>query len=186
MAAVAEVSPPIAAEQFARRPDPGHPEELVRGRIVPLPVPEPRRGHICNKAGRIFGNFVEEHRRGWVLNNDTGVITERDPDTVRGADVVDYSYDRLPPGELPDSYAEVAPELVVEVGSPGDRWPQVLARVAEYLAAGVLVVVVLDDKGHAAHVFEAGGTHRMLGPDDELNLPDLLPEFRVLVRRFFE
>ena len=186
MATVAEAAPLITAEQFAQRPDSGYPEELVRGRIVPLPMPKPRHGYICNKAGRIFGNFVEEHRRGWVLNNDTGVITERDPDTVRGADVVYYSYDRLPPGELPESYAEVAPELVVEVRSPGDRWPQVLAKVAEYLEAGVLVVLVLDHKRLSAHVFDAEGTHRMLGPDDELTFPNLLPGFRVIVRQFFE
>lgn len=186
MATVAEASTPITVEQFARRPDPGYPEEPVRGTIVPLPMPRPRHGYICNKAGRIFGNFVEEHRRGWVLNNDTGVITERNPDTVRGADVVYYSYDRLPPGELPEAYIEVAPELVVEVRSPGDRWPQVLANVAEYLEAGVLAVLVLDDKGRSAHVFESDGSHRMLGPDDELILPDVLPGFRVLVTRLFE
>ena len=121
MATVAEAAPLITAEQFAQRPDPGYPEELVRGRIIPLPPPKPRHGYVCNKAGRIFGNFVDDHRLGWVLNNDTGVITERDPDTVRGGDVVYYSYDRLPPGELPDTYAAVVPELVVEVQSPGDR-----------------------------------------------------------------
>ncbi len=185
MATVAEATPPITAEQFAQRPDPGYPEELVRGRIIILPPPKPRHGYVCNKAGRIFGNFVDDRRLGWVLNNDTGVITERDPDTVRGGDVLYYSYDRLPPGELPDTYAAVAPELVVEVRSPGDRWPKVLAKVAEYLEAGVLIVLVLDDKHHSAHVFDAEGTHRMLGPDDELTFPDLLPEFRMIVRRFF-
>ena len=61
-----------------------------------------------------------------------------------------------------------------------------LAKVAEYLEAGVLIVLVLDDKHHSAHVFDAEGTHRMLGPDDELTFPDLLPDFRVIVRRFFE
>ncbi len=61
-----------------------------------------------------------------------------------------------------------------------------LAKVAEYLEAGVLIVLVLDDKSRSAHVFDAEGTHRMLGPDDELTLPDLLPGFRVLVRQFFE
>src|SRR5262249_46785063 len=143
-------------------------------------------GYVCNKAGRIFGNFVDDHRPGWVLNNDTGVITERDPDTVRGADVVYYSYNRLPPGELPESYAAVPPELVVEVRSPGDRWPKVLAKVAEYLESGVTAMVVLDDQRRSAHVFNADGSHRMLGPDDELTFPELLPEFRVIVRRFFE
>ena len=46
----------MTAEEFAQRPDPGYPEELVRGRIVPMPMPKPRHGEICNKAGRILGN----------------------------------------------------------------------------------------------------------------------------------
>jgi Uma2 family endonuclease len=64
MATVAEAAPLITAEQFAQRPDPGSPEELVRGRIIPLPPPKPRHGYVCNKTGRIFGNFVDDHRPG--------------------------------------------------------------------------------------------------------------------------
>ena len=135
----------LTAEQYARRPDPGYPEELVRGRIVPLPQPNRRHGQICNKAGRILGNYAEEHDLGHVLSNNAGVITERDPDTVRGPDVAFYSYARLPRGPLPANYGPEVPELVVEVRSPTDRWPQVLARVAEYLEAGVTAVMVLDD-----------------------------------------
>src|SRR5258708_37197012 len=123
----------MTAEEFARRPDPGHPEELVRGRVVPVPVPDRRHGQICSKVCRLLGNFAEEHDLGHVLNNDSGVITARQPDTVRGADVAFYSYNRLPKGPLPVLYPEVAPDLVVEVRSPGDRWPEALAKVAEYL-----------------------------------------------------
>ena len=186
MATVAQAEPLLTAEQFAERPNPGYLEELVRGRIVPMPMSKPRHGSICNKAGRILGNFVEEHRLGWVFNNESGVITERNPDTVRGADIAFYSYNRLPPGDLPDSYPEVAPELVIEVRSPGDPWPEVLARVAEYLAAGVSIVVVLDDKRRSAHLFDDDGTHQMLGPDDDLTLPQFLGAFRVAVGRFFD
>ena len=77
----------LTAEQFAARPDPGYPEELVRGRIVPMSMPKPRHGEICNKAGRIFGNWAEDRDLGRVLSNDTGVITERGSDTVRGAGI---------------------------------------------------------------------------------------------------
>ena len=69
----------LTAEEFARRPDPGYPEELVRGRIVPMPMPKPRHGEICGKAVRILGNWVDDHDLGRVLSNDTGVITERGP-----------------------------------------------------------------------------------------------------------
>ncbi len=44
----------------------------------------------------------------------------------------------------------------------------------------------LDDQHRSAHVFGHDGTHHELGPDDELALPELLGNFRVAVRRFFE
>jgi Uma2 family endonuclease len=175
----------LTAEEYALRPDPGHPEELVRGRVVPMPQPTPRHGHLCNKAGRLFGNFCEEHHLGWVFNNDTGVVTERNPDTVRGADVAYYSFARLPEGELPDGYPPVAPDLVIEVLSPTDRWPKVLVKVGEYLDAGTSLVLVLDDENRRAHLFSAHGV-QVFGPDDELTFPEILPGFVVAVRRFFE
>jgi Uma2 family endonuclease len=119
----------LTAEQFAGRPDPGYPEELVRGRIEPTAVPKPRHGEICGKAVRIFGNPAEDHDLGRVISNDSGVITERGPDTVRGADVAFYSFARVPKGPLPDRYLDVPPDLIVEVVSPGDRWPILPAKV---------------------------------------------------------
>lgn len=175
----------MTAEEFAQRPDPGHPEELVRGRIVPMTVSDRRHGQICNKVGRILGNFAEEHDLGHVLNNDSAVVTERDPDTVRGADVPFYSYQRLPRGPLPRAYGSEMPELVVEVRSRSDRWPKVLAKVAEYLDAGVSTVLVLDDEPSRAHLFTNDG-NEVLGPDDELTFPGILPGFAVAVRRLLE
>ncbi len=176
----------MTAEEFARRPDPGHPEELVRGRIVPMPPPTRRHGQICGKSVRILGNFADEHDLGQVLSNDSGVITEQGPDTVRGADVAFYSYQRIPRGPLPADYGERAPELVVEVRSPSDRWPKILAKVAEFLNAGVLAVVVLDDESRTALLSMADQAPRRLGPEDELAIPEILPGFSVPVRRFFE
>ena len=176
----------MTAEEFGQRPDPGHPEELVQGRIISMPPPDRRHGYVCLKAGRMFGNFVDEHDLGRVMSNDSGVITERDPDTVRGADVAYYSYARLPKGPLPTGYGPEVPELVVEVRSASDRWRDIHEKVAEYLRAGVLVVVVLDPKSQTAHVFGADEAPRTLRPEDELVLPGLLEGFRVRVGRFFE
>jgi len=176
----------LTAEEFGDRPDPGYPEELVRGRISRMPPPKPRHGEICNRIGRLLGNFVEEHDLGRVLSNDSGVITERGPDTVRGADVAYYSYGRVPKGPLPNQYLDVAPELIVEVLSPGNRGADVFAKVAEYLRAGVSIVVLLDDGRRVVQLFDADGGARTLGPEDELTIPELLPDFRVNVSRIFE
>ena len=123
----------MTAQEFGQRPDPGYPEELVQGRIVGMPPPDRRHGYVCLKAGRMVGNFVDEHDLGRVMSNDSGVITERDPDTVRGADVAYYSFARLPKGPLPTVYGPEVPELIVEVRSANDPWHEIFEKVAEYL-----------------------------------------------------
>jgi Uma2 family endonuclease len=184
--ATAEMVDLLTAEQFAQRPDPGYPEELVQGRVVALPVPDRRHGYVCGRADLVFGNVVETRDSGRVLCNDSGVITERDPDTVRGADVAYYSYSRLPKGVLSTGIGPEVPELAVEVLSATDRWRKVLDKVSEYLNAGILIVVVLDPGTRVAHVFSADDPPKMLRSEDELALPGVLNDFRVLVGRFFE
>lgn len=183
---MATAAAPMTALEFSRRRDPGHPEELVQGRVVAVPPPDRRHGYLCGQAYYLIRRFVEERDLGRVMSNDSGVVTERNPDTVRGADVAYYSYARLPRGPLPAGYGPEVPELVVEVRSANDRWRDIHEKVAEYLRAGVLAVVVLDQEPPAAHVFEADAPPRRLGPDEELVLPGILDGFRARVGRFFE
>jgi Uma2 family endonuclease len=175
----------FTAEQFATRPDPRYPEELVQGRIVTTPPPTPRHGQVCGETHYLLRGHAERHDLGHVLCNDSGVITERDPDTVRGSGVAFYSYAKVPRGRIRKGYLEVVPDLVAEVRSEDDRWRDILAKVHEYLEAGVVVVIVLDSETERAHVFRADQPPRELATDDELTVPDLLGDFRVAVRRFF-
>jgi len=80
----------------------------------------------------------------------------------------------------------VVPELVFEVRSPTDRWGPILAKVAEYLEAGVTVVCVLDQMTERCNLYRAEEAIEVFTAEQELTVPDVLPEFRVAVRRFFE
>ena len=183
---MATATEPMTAEEFATRPDPGYPEELVQGRIVSMPPATPRHGKVCGETHFILRSHAGPHDLGHVLSNDSGVVTGRDPDTVRGADISFYSYAKIPKGKFPRGYLNIVPDLVVEVRSDDDRWRDILAKVHEYLDAGVKVVIVLDPDPERAHIFRPDQAPRDLGPDDELTVPDLLGDFRVAVRRFFE
>jgi Uma2 family endonuclease len=176
----------MTAEEYGQMPDDGRFTELVRGRIIELPPPNLRHGQICMNVALILGVFTRERDLGHVLINDTGVITHRDPDTVRGPDVFFLSFEKRPRGPLPNSYGEIAPDIVFDVRSPSDRWPDILEKVTEYIRAGVLVVCVLDPEPMQAHLYYPDQPPRTLGPDDELTLPEPLGDFRVAVRRFFE
>lgn len=176
----------LTIEDYLALPDNSSPNELVRRKIVPLAVPTPRLGEICGHIVYLISRYLDARDLGHLVCNDSGIITEHDPDTVRGADVAFYSYNRVPPGPLPQGYLSVAPELVFEVRSPTDRWGRILAKVSEYLEAGVTVVCVLDQMTERCHVYRNEAEIQVVRPEEELVLPDVLPEFRVVVRRFFE
>jgi Uma2 family endonuclease len=175
----------MTAEEYGLLPDLGRPTELVRGKVVTMNMPFPRHGEICGNTVYIVKSYLDKNDVGRVVSNDSGVITERDPDTVRGADVGFYSYKRVPKGRLPQGYLSVAPEVAFEVRSPGDRWRDILAKVAEYLAAGVLRVCVLDQQTETITVYSPDEPEVKLTRDQELVLPDILPGFAARVERFF-
>jgi Uma2 family endonuclease len=176
----------LTAEEYFRLPDDGRHIELVRGRVVAMNMPGFEHGEICVTIASLLRAFVSERGLGRVVGNDSGVLTERDPDTVRGADVSYYSYTRVPRGRRPKGYPGVSPELVIEVLSPSDTWAKILGKVSEYLEAGVIVVCVVDPNQGRVFVHRSDSPAEELTEEEEFTLPDLLPDFRVRVGRFFD
>jgi Uma2 family endonuclease len=177
----------MTADQYGRLPDLGYPTELVRGQIKVMNQPYPEHGRICAEIARLLGNFVKERTLGVVICNDSGVRTERQPDTVRGPDVAYYSYQRVRPGRLPKrGYLDVVPELAIEVKSEFDRWSEINEKIAEYLKAGVLMVCVVDPDTDSVQIHYPDKPMRIVQRDEELTLPEVLPDFRVTVRELFE
>ena len=182
MASVAQL---LTAAEFGNLPDPGHPQELVRGVIVDMPPPKSRHGQICGNIYFHVRNFTETRQLGHVLSNDSGVITERDPDTVRGADVCFYNYFKVPVGPLPNRYLEVPPDFVFEVLSPSDRGPETHRKVAEYLKAGVLGVYVFDPDTNRIHSYFQDAPDEVLNLEDELVGVGSLSGLRISVSAIF-
>lgn len=175
----------LTADEFARLPDTGHRTELVRGRVEEIPMPPPKHGQFCmNVTGPLF-NHVTERKLGRVMINDSWVKTESGPDTVRGADIVFWSYERLPKGKLPEGIIHTPPDLVIEVRSPSERWTQAFGKVLEYLNAGVRVVCILDPPTETLSVYRPDELQQILTADDDFSLPDVLGDFSVKVSRFF-
>jgi Uma2 family endonuclease len=149
-------------------------------------VPNFHHGLLCNRLGRLVGNYAEDHQLGYVLNNDAGVVTERDPDTVRGPDVSFYSYSRVPRGTIPAGYPNVVPEVAIEVRSPTDGWPKVLAKVSEFLNAGVNLICVVDAQSQSVFAYTATQPGTTISGNEELTFPTPLDGLRIPVRRLFE
>jgi Uma2 family endonuclease len=176
----------LTAEEFSKLPDSGRPAELVRGVVVALDLPGCRHGEVCGRIAYLLVDLLKTRRVGRAVINNSGIVTKRDPDTVRGPDVAYYSFARLPHGSSPKGYPSVTPEVVFEVRSPSDSWPELLAKAAEYLKAGVLTAVVLDPDSQTVHIYRPSATPNLVTADDVLALPEIDEEFRIPAARFFE
>jgi Uma2 family endonuclease len=165
----------MTGEELLRRPD-LEPCELVEGRIVPKSPTGPIHGSLeARLAARLLA-WAESTGQGKVLVGEVGMYVRRNPDTVRAADVLLISYDRYArPGSA--GYLNVAPELVVEILSPDDRWSDVMAKLADYFQAGVDRAWVVDGKLRRVFAYRSLAEVQPLGEGDVLMDEDLLPGF---------
>jgi len=177
----------ITAEEFAAMEEPadGSRQELVRGEIVSMPQPQGLHGQVQLQIGWLLKNVVTVQKLGWVVT-ESGVITERDPDTVRGPDVSFFRIDRHP--NRPRGYFEIPPDIAVEVLSPDDRRRKVLEKIQEYLDHGVRIIWLVDPEPEAqtVEIYRPGQSTLLLNETDTLTGGDVLPEFSCKVIEFFQ
>lgn len=158
--------------------------ELERGEIVEMSRPGKRHGLVCGNATGMMRNFAIARKKGYVCSNDTGVVVERDPDTVRGPDVLFFE-DAEHYLEVDEKYGEEPPLLAIEVLSPNDTYAEIRQRIKEQLAFGTKLVWVLDPEARKITVHRPGDDYT-LGENDELTGDDVLPDFRCKVAEFFK
>lgn len=158
--------------------------ELERGEVVEMPPAGKYHGFICANIARLLGNHVAERGRGYVCSNDAGVVTERNPDSVRGPDV-SYFEDTQSAGDMDRGYAQQPPRLAVEVLSPHDRVNQMMQRVAELLRAGVSMVWVIDPEARDISICRPGEEPRLLSAEETLTADDILPGFACPIEQIF-
>ena len=175
----------LTAEDYLRLPDDGRRTELRRGVVAYMNPPGFRHGEVCGNVYHYVDNFVRAQKLGRTLTNDSGIITERNPDTVRGADVTFYSYQRVAKGQSPVGYPGASPEIVFEVVSPTNTRREIARKTGEYLNAGVNVVCVVDPQFQTANLHYPDLPDKTLQGDDLLTFAEL-PGFSVAVRRLFE
>lgn len=169
----------MTGEDLFRRPDLG-PCELVNGRVVPLAPRGYVQGFVQSKLARELDSWVEQNRQGRVLSGEVGIYIRRNPDTVRAADVLFISSSRFA-GQGPSGYLDVAPELVVEVLSPDDRWSEVTEKIQDYFAAGVARVWVVDSKRRKLHAYRSPDEVEQFGEGQILTDEEILPGFRLAI-----
>lgn len=176
---VTEIRPKsVTAEELLKLDAQGFYGELIRGVLCEMPPPGIRHGKICLKVGSLLLDFVERRHLGTVASNDAGVWLERDPDTVRGPDVSFFSSERMPLDSDIPGYAEMIPDLVVEVRSSSDSLNELHDKALMWLSYGARLVWVVVPETRTVDVFRSSRDISTVSEGGALQGGDVLPGFR--------
>jgi len=175
----------MTAEEFFELDIPDAKAELVRGRVVRMSLPKVRHAVIALRIGARLLGFVEAQGLGYVFV-ETGCITARDPDTVRGPDIAFVSFERMAGQVPPDTFLQFAPDLAVEVISPSQRPKQIREKVRDWFGGGARQVWLFYPRTANVYVLRSPTDVQILGPGDTLTGEDMLPGFSCPVAALFE
>ena len=127
---------------------------------------------------------VEAHSLGVITASEGGFCLATDPDTVRAPDVGFIAQARLtqPTGER---YFPGAPDLAVEIVSPGDSASDIHDKVVDYLRAGTRLVWVVYPRSKTVAVYKFGAEGQIVEQDGRLDGADVLPGLSLPVRDIF-
>jgi Uma2 family endonuclease len=168
----------ITAEEFWLIPPPpdGTKVELVKGEVIPVCRPGFQHGLSQGRTFAVLDHYGRSNHHGRAVV-ETGVITARDPDSVRGPDVSYWSFERLPLELVPQGYPELAPDVSAEVLSPNNRMAKIRQKMQEYFQRGVRMVWVVDPEDRTVTVYRSMDEGRLLHENATLTCEDVLPGF---------
>lgn len=167
----------VTAEQFLLLPDDLCRRDLMEGEVRTMGAAGTQHGIIAMRLGGAIEHYVGERGLGLVFAAETGFTLARNPDTVLAPDAAFLRADRVPAGASPEGFWEVAPDLVVEVDSPGDSRRVVDAKVALYLRYGVRLIWVVRPKSRTVVAYAPWAAPRTLDAEVTLDGGEVLPGF---------
>ncbi len=165
--------------------------ELINGKVVSkssgfeIDMPTgAKHGVVTDELESRMSYFVRENKLGRVFAAETGFILAEG--TVRGIDIAFVGNEKIAKFGIPDSFFPSAPDLAVEVISPGNSVEEIQDKVEQYLAAGTTLVWIVYPKRKMVHVHRQSNVIKVLRENDELTGEDILPNFKVRLIEIFE
>ena len=170
----------MTEEEFMRLPDDGRKYELVDGEAKEVPTSVKHE-----LIGATVISILRQHAKGigYVAGSSAGYrMTDRN---IRCPDVGMTLRSSLPDGHVWEGFGNAAPDLCVEIISPSEDQPDMLRKVREYFESGAQIVWHMFPETLSIREFTSPIESRLLGPNDLIDLRNLLPGFSATVSDLF-
>ena len=142
-------------------------------------------GRVTIRLTLPIAQHVRDHSLGEVYAAETGFKLGSNPDTVRAPDIAFIRQQRVDEVGQTKGYWPGAPDLAVEVLSPGDTVAEIEEKVSEWLAAGTKQVWVVSPKLRTVTIYRSPIDITALSEKDQLGGGDVLPGFQIEVKEIF-
>ncbi|MBF2000266.1 MAG: Uma2 family endonuclease [Synechococcales cyanobacterium M58_A2018_015] len=156
---------------------PDYPMELVGGEIIVMSPSGYESDEVASEFSAQLRNWVRPRQLGRVTGAGAGFILPNSD--TRTPDVSFVRAERL--RRSPKSYAELAPDLMVEVKSPTDNLTKLREKIQSFLSQGTSIGLLIDPETHTLEVYRPNQAAVVLRDGDVLTLPDLLPGWEVAI-----
>jgi Uma2 family endonuclease len=150
--------------------------ELVDGSIIIMSPSGYESEEVGTEFARILGNWVRPRKLGRVVGSSAGFKLPNSD--LRAPDVSFVCANRLK--KSTEDYAELVPDLVVEVKSKTDSLDKLRKKIEDFMNLGAKVGILINPKTRTVEVSCHGKTV-IFKDGDILTLPDLLPGWEVAI-----
>jgi Uma2 family endonuclease len=176
----------LTADDLARLPDDGFRHELIAGELQSYALSGAEHGRVVINAATPLAEFAARNASGVVFGAGTGFELRANPDMVRAPDAAFVTRQRFEQvGDVP-GYWPGAPDLAIEVLSPGDRFSEVEEKVFDWLDAGTRLVIVFDPRKRTATAYRSRASIRVYTDTETLGAGDVVPGWTFPVARAFD
>jgi len=173
----------LTLEEFLALPETEPASEYVCGEIYQKPMPTNAHAILQPYIWMLIFQFLAHTRLGRVRTEWRCIFGPAGRARPYIPDVVYVSFERMPPVDATEQeYLETAPDLAVEIVSPGESPVRFARKLRFYLLHGVRLVWVVDPIARTITVLTPGPADELvLGEGDTLDGGDVLPGFSVPV-----
>ncbi len=176
----------VTADELLVMPEVNCRYELVRGELRERPFLGFQQGAIAATIATGLGLHVDEDGLGGTYAAGTGFLLESAPDHVRAPTVAFVRQGRVDAAADVAGFFPGAPDIAIEVISPSDLYTEVDEKVADYLAAGTLAVIVINPRRRTVRVHRPTSDTVELTESDTLEVSDIVPGWQMPVKDMFE
>jgi Uma2 family endonuclease len=171
-------------QELMALPNDGTKYELVDGELI-MSNSGMEHGYVAIILATALFNFVTSQRLGVIVDSSTAFTMKAG--NKRAPDISFVTKERLVGlKKLPKGFWNGAPDLAVEVLSPGNTVEEIHAKIVEYFENGTKLVWVINTEEQFVLVYRSPQPDRLLKVTDFLEGEDIITGFSFPVAELFK